>query len=135
VLLDSSALVTLLIGEPEARSVFRAVKQASHASVGAPSLVEVCMVLDGRRTAGAPDASSDLVLFMTRLDIEVVAFEPHHWPIAWSAFLRYGKGRHPAGLDFGDCLTYALAKLSGEPLLCVGDDFSQTDLELVPLAP
>lgn len=54
-------------------------------------------------------------------------------PVAWAAFLRYGKGRQPAGLDFGDCLTYAVAKLSAPPLLCVGDDFAQTDLELATL--
>jgi ribonuclease VapC len=126
-------LVSVLVGEPEAKSVFRAVARASHASIGAPSLVEVCMVLDGRRSASAPDPSSDLALLMARLGIKAVPFTHDHWPIAWSAFLRYGKGRHPAGLNFGDCLTYAIAKLSGEPLLCVGDDFVQTDLELVPL--
>ena len=51
----------------------------------------------------------------------------------WAAFLRYGKGRHPTGLNYGDCLTYAVARLSGLPLLCVGDDFAQTDLTLAPL--
>jgi ribonuclease VapC len=133
VILDSSALVAVLIGEPEAGSVFRVIAQASAVSVSAPSLVQVCMVLDGRRSMGAPDASSELALLMTRLNIRAVTFDSNHWPVAWAGFLRYGKGRHPAGLNFGDCLTYAVAKLAGEPLLCVGDDFAQTDLDLVPL--
>jgi ribonuclease VapC len=61
----------------------------------------------------------------------VLSFGDAHWRIAQSAFVRYGKGRHPAALNFGDCLTYATAYVAGEPLLCVGNDFAQTDLELV----
>jgi ribonuclease VapC len=60
-------------------------------------------------------------------------FGEGHWRLASQAFARYGNGRHPAGLSFGDCLTYATAKLAARPLLCVGDDFTRTDLELVPL--
>jgi ribonuclease VapC len=60
----------------------------------------------------------------------VVDFMADHWTIAADAFLAYGKGRHPAALNFGDCMTYAVAKLADEPLLCLGDDFSATDLEL-----
>ena len=90
------------------------------------------MMLDGRR-AVSQGASSDLALVMARFEVSVLPFGPDHWPVTWAAFLRYGKGRHPAGLNFGDCLTYAVAKLSGLPLLCVGDSFTQTDLTLVPL--
>jgi ribonuclease VapC len=61
----------------------------------------------------------------------VVPFGEDHWGAAVDAFLCYGKGRHPAGLNVGDCLTYAVARLAGEPLLCLGDDFARTDLELV----
>ena len=71
---------------------------------------------------------------MARFEVAVLAFGQDHWPVAWAAFLRYGKGRHRAGLNFGDCLTYAVAKLSGLPLLCIGGDFAQSDLALVPLA-
>ncbi len=66
-------------------------------------------------------------------NVEVLSFTEAHWRIAQSAFVRYGKGRHPAALNFGDCLTYAIAHVAGEPLLCVGDDFPQTDLPLVEL--
>lgn len=61
----------------------------------------------------------------------MIAFEEAHYGVAIDAFGRFGKGRHPAGLNFGDCLTYAVAKLSGEPLLAIGNDFRRTDLELV----
>jgi len=92
------------------------------------------MVLAGRRAAASLGGASDLMLVMTRFEVTVVPFGQDHWLMAWAAFLRYGKGRHPAGLNFGDCLTYAVAKLSGLPLLCIGGDFAQTDLALVPLA-
>ncbi len=70
---------------------------------------------------------------MVRFDVRVIEFGDRHWKVALQAFARFGKGRHPAGLNLGDCLTYAVARLSGQPLLCVGDDFAQTDLALVPL--
>jgi ribonuclease VapC len=133
VLLDSSALVALVMAERPASAVFQALAAASTRAIGAPTLVEAAMVLTGRRAAGPPSAASDLSLVMVRFEVAVVPFGQDHWLAAWAAFLRYGKGRHPAGLNFGDCLTYAVATLSGLPLLCVGDDFAQTDLELVPL--
>jgi ribonuclease VapC len=58
----------------------------------------------------------------------VVPFDDSHWALALDAYVRFGKGRHPSGLNFGDCLTYATAKLAGQPLLCIGDDFARTDL-------
>jgi len=64
-------------------------------------------------------------------DLDVVALAAEHWTVAADAFLRYGKGRHPAALTFGDCLTYAVSKVADEPLLCVGNDFPATDLRLV----
>jgi len=134
VLLDSSALVALVLAERPARAVFDALAQAPVRAVGAPTLVETAMVLAGRRAAASPGGASDLVLVMTRFEVTVVPFGQDHWLMAWAAFLRYGKGHHPAGLNFGDCLTYAIAKLSGLPLLCIGGDFAQTDLALVPLA-
>ena len=133
-LLDSSALVALVMAERPARAVFDALAAAPARTVGAPTLVETTMVLAGRRTPAAPDAVSDLTLVLARFEVAVLAFGQDHWPVAWSAFLRYGKGHHPAGLNFGDCLTYAVAKLSGLPLLCVGGDFAQTDLTLVSLS-
>lgn len=132
-LLDTSALVALLMAERPARAIFDALAQAPTWAVGAPTLVETAMVLAGRRSGPSSAATSDLALVMSRFEVVVLPFTQDHWLTAWAAFLRYGKGRHPAGLNFGDCLTYAVAKLSGLPLLCIGDDFAQTDLALVPL--
>jgi ribonuclease VapC len=133
VLLDSSALVALVMAEESARAVFDALSESPMQAITAPSLVKTAMVLDGRRAVASSSAMSDLALVMARFEVAVLPFGQDHWPVAWAAFLRYGKGRHPAGLNFGDCLTYAVAKLSGLPLLCVGGDFAQTDLTLVPL--
>jgi ribonuclease VapC len=132
-ILDTSALVAVITVEMTAPALFDVLADAPAISVGAPSLVETAMVLEGRLVGSSPDASSRLALFMARFDVEVLPFVAQHWPVAWAAFLRYGKGRHPAGLNFGDCLTYATAKLAGQPLLCVGEDFAQTDLDLVSL--
>ena len=132
-ILDTSALVAVIMAEDPAPALFEVLAEAPAISVGAPTLVETAMVLDGRLAGSSPDASSRLAVLMARFDIEVLPFVAQHWPVAWAAFLRYGKGRHPAGLNFGDCLTYATARLAGRPLLCLGDDFAQTDLELVTL--
>jgi ribonuclease VapC len=132
-LLDSSALVALALAEDRAGAVLDALAAAPLSAVGAPTLLETAMVLDGRRAATSPGSASQLALILARFEIAILPFGQDHWLAAWGAFLRYGKGRHPAGLNFGDCLTYAVAKLSGLPLLCVGGDFAQTDLALVPL--
>lgn len=131
--IDSSALVALAMKESTAGVLFTILQASSAVSVGAPSLLETSMMLSGRLGEAGEDAAQSVALLVAALDIAVVSFGVEHWSVAWSAFLRYGKGRHPAALDFGDCLTYATAKLAGEPLLCVGGDFAQTDLELVPL--
>ena len=86
------------------------------------------MVLEGRR---GEDAGFDLDLFLQRASIEAVAFDKEQLNVARAAFRRFGKGRHPAGLNFGDCASYALAKWSGEPLLFKGMDFEVTDVERV----
>jgi ribonuclease VapC len=132
-IVDTSALVSLVRAERGSEALFDLLADAPIIKVAAPSLVEAAMVLDGRSTGRSREASSGLALIMARFEIETLPFESRHWPVAWAAFLRYGKGRHPAALNFGDCLTYGIARLSGLPLLCVGDDFRQTDLELVPL--
>jgi ribonuclease VapC len=75
-----------------------------------------------------PDGKRLLATFLMEAEIAVVPFGDAHWKAAIDAHRRYGKGRHPAGLNFGDCLTYATAKLAGEPLLCTGRDFAKTDL-------
>ena len=71
--------------------------------------------------------------FLVEYDVRPVPFGADHWRVAAQAFARFGRGRHPAALNYGDCLSYASARVAGAPLLCVGGDFAQTDLELVPL--
>lgn len=97
--------------------------------VGAPTLVETAAVLGAR----IPEARHLLDDFLRRVEAQVVPFGVDHWEVARGAYERFGKGRHPAGLNLGDCFSYATARVAGRPLLCVGDDFPLTDLPLVPL--
>lgn len=129
-IVDSSALVAVATREPRYRELVEALTTSRLTAVGAPTLVETGMVLTSRMDARGRAA---LEALLTVHDIAVITFDAEHWREAVTAFSRYGKGRHPAGLNFGDCLTYATARRSGRPLLCLGDDFAQTDLEVVPL--
>lgn len=95
------------------------------AAVGAPTLFETEMVLVGR---GGPERRSSLLRFLTENEVATVPFGDGHRRLATAAFVRYGKGRHPAALNFGDCMTYATARRAGVPLLFVGQDFAKTDL-------
>ncbi len=123
--LDTSALLAILQDEPEQEEFLAKLGMAQRGQVSAVSVLEAAMVLEGRR---GEDAGSDLDLFLSRAEIEIVAFDEEQLRIARSAFRRFGKGRHRAGLSFGDCAVYALAKWSGEPLLFNGEDFSETDV-------
>jgi ribonuclease VapC len=127
VILDSSAIVTIILRELGSDRVLDAMEAADACRVGAPTLVETAMVLTGRL---GDEGRTMLLSLLQEVNIDVLPFGDAHWRIAQSAFVRYGKGRHPAALNFGDCLTYATAYVAGEPLLCVGEDFGQTDLEL-----
>jgi ribonuclease VapC len=124
--LDTSALVSIQIEEPDSQTLFRKIEEAPRVVIGAPTLFEAAMVLSGRM---GTDARFSLSRGLRRLQVEVVPFTEEHYEAAVSAFLRYGKGRHPAGLNFGDCMSYALARLSGLPLLYTGNDFSKTDVQ------
>lgn len=126
-ILDSSAIVTIILRELGSDRVLDAIEAADACRVGAPTLVETTMVLTGRL---GDEGRTMLLSLLHEVNIDVLSFGDAHWRIAQSAFVRYGKGRHPAALNFGDCLTYATAYVAGEPLLCVGEDFAQTDLEL-----
>ncbi|MDQ3787955.1 MAG: type II toxin-antitoxin system VapC family toxin [Actinomycetota bacterium] len=126
-IIDSSAIVTVLLREKGSERVLDALEAADACRVGAPTLVETAMVLTGRL---GDNGRTMLLSLLQEVNVDVLSFGDAHWRIAQSAFVRYGKGRHPAALNFGDCLTYATAYVAGEPLLCVGDDFAQTDLEL-----
>lgn len=129
-IVDSSALLAVVFREPGHDALRKALGGAGLAAVGAPTLVETGIVLEARIGTAAHGMLERL---LDEFAIDQVSFGSLHWREALEAFRRYGKGRHPAALNFGDCMTYAVAKLTGEPLLCVGEDFPQTDLELVPI--
>lgn len=123
---DSSALVAILLREPEAAAFTAAVLDAPRRLVGAPSYLETVMVLVGRH---GPPARGVVDRFVVEIGAEVVAFTPDQARRAAEAFMRYGKGRgHPANLNFGDCCSYALAAETGSPSLFKGDDFAHTDI-------
>lgn len=127
-ILDSSAVVAVLFDEPDRAWVQQHLGQADTVGIGSPTLVETAIVLVARLGVSGRTL---LARFVEEGELEIVSCTRQHSDIAIDAFLRFGKGRHPAKLNFGDCLTYAVAYLAGEPLLCVGEDFRQTDLPLV----
>ena len=127
-IVDSSALLALIFREPGHEEIRRALLSAEVVAAGAPTLTETGIVLEARL---GPAAHGMLERILDEFEIQEVSFGSVHWREALDGFRRFGKGRHPAGLNFGDCMTYAVARLTGEPLLCVGDDFSRTDLTLV----
>jgi len=126
-IVDTSALVAIVIEEPGYAEPLDKLVAMGRARAGTPTLVETGIVLRGRL---GPAGRTLLSVTLDELSIEPLAFEAEHWPVALDAFARFGKGRHPAALNLGDCLAYAVAKVANEPLLCLGDDFAQTDLEL-----
>ena len=131
-IVDSSAVIAILLKEPGYERLRDGLVASERASIGAPTVVESSLVLCARLGRAGKTL---LARFLEEAELEVVQFTAEHWTVAADAFIHYGKGRHPAALNFGDCLTYAVAKLAGEPLLCLGDDFPSTDIELANLAP
>jgi ribonuclease VapC len=128
--IDTSALIAMLFAEPE-RDVFsRSIGSDPVRLVSAVSKLEAGMVAVGRRGAAA---SHELDRLLRDLSIQIVPFDERQADIARDAFARYGKGRHQAGLNFGDCAAYALALAQAEPLLFKGTDFGATDVEVVAL--
>jgi ribonuclease VapC len=127
VIVDSSALVAVVLCEPGYEPVLECLGEEPGAGVGAPTLAETGIVLAARMDVRGRTLLSR---FVQESELVVVPFSDEHWDVATEAYLRFGKGRHPARLNFGDCLTYAVARLADEPLLCIGNDFAQTDLTL-----
>ena len=127
VVVDSSALMAILRTEPGYERVVESLDQASPRLMTAPTAVELGMVA-GSRT-GDFSLSARVI---RETGIQVVAFDERMAARAVDAFRRFGKGRHHAGLNFGDCCTYALAEERGLPLLCVGEDFARTDVAVLP---
>lgn len=129
-IVDSSAIIAVIGKEPGYERILRKLAEAGHARLGTPTRLEAGMVLTARFGSRGKTV---LARFIQESNISAISFDEAHAAIALDAFTRYGKGRHPAGLNFGDCCSYATAVVAREPLLCIGDDFPQTDLELVPL--
>jgi ribonuclease VapC len=127
VILDTSAVVALVLKEPGFELLLEKLGGAPSVAIGAPTLTETAIVLSARLRQ---DARGLLSRFLVEGSISTVPFGEAHFSLAVGAWLQYGKGRHPAALNFGDCMSYATAKLAEEPLLYVGDDFTKTDLEL-----
>ena len=124
-IIDSSALVAILLEEPEGHRLDVAILKSTDPRICAGTLLETSMILTSRRGAGGV---LDLDLQLMRFGIEVIPFTEKQARIARTAFEHYGKGRHPAQLNFGDCMAYAAAKESGEELLFKGTDFALTDI-------
>lgn len=123
--LDTSVLMALVLNEPEAFVFEQQIAKASIRLISAATLLEATIVVETRR---GEVGARELELWLGRLKCEVIPVTQEQSDIARDAWRRYGKGRHPAGLNFGDCFSYALAKQSGERLLYKGQDFAQTDL-------
>lgn len=123
--IDSSALLAILLLEPEAAALAAAIDRDPIRLISAASLLETAMVIESRRW---PEGGRELDLLIYRMKADIASFTPEQAEVAREAFRRYGRGRHAAALNFGDCIAYALAKTSGEPLLFKGGDFSRTDV-------
>mgnify|MGYP006277972321 CR=1 FL=1 len=124
-IVDSSTLLAIVFREPGFENLLRRVEDAPGVAAGTPALAETGIVLRARLGDRAPGL---LERMLDELGIQEVPFGEIHWREAVDAFGRFGKGHHPAALNFGDCMTYAVARLAGESLLFVSDDFALTDL-------
>ncbi len=123
--LDSSALIAILFAEPGFLGLVDRILEADHVRVGAPTLVETSLVFAGRKGARSAESVEGLV---RELAVTVVPFGEAEWRVAADAFRRFGRGRHAAALNYGDCLAYATAQTARDTLLFVGEDFSKTDI-------
>jgi ribonuclease VapC len=124
--LDSSALIAILFGEHGHLDLIDRILSATGVRVAAPTLVETSMVFASRRKAAAAD---EVRVLVQELGVTVVPFGERDWHAAVDAFLKFGRGRHQAALNFGDCLAYAAAANASDSLLFVGNDFAQTDIK------
>ncbi len=128
--IDTSALLAIFLAEPERKAFLDSILQAETRLISAASVLETGIVLEARR---GESAGREFDLFIVRANLQIVPVDSEQAEIARSGWRKYGKGRHPAALNFGDCFAYALAKSSGEPLLAKGTDFVASDIEVCPL--
>ena len=127
---DSSAFMAVLLGEPEQEAVAQILAAAAELWTCSFSALETAIVIGSRK---GPQGLMAWDALLHRLAVQIVPLTAAHATLARDAWLRFGKGRHPAGLNIGDCCSYAVARHAGLPLLFKGDDFSRTDLERVPI--
>ena len=125
-IVDTSAVMTILFSESGAERYDKAIAEAPRCRMSVVSFLEAAIVLESRSGAAA---GHDLDAFLEEAGVELTPVTPEHAQGARRAWRRFGKGNHPAGLNFGDCFSYALAAATGEPLLFKGRDFSLTDIE------
>ena len=128
-IVDSSALLAVLNCEPDADRFQDAILTASPCRMSVANMLEASIVVEGR---GGAEAGHELDEFLYHAEIEPAPVTAEHLEVAQQAWRRFGKGRHPAALNFGDCFAYALAQVTGEPLLYKGDDFARTDIPAAP---
>ena len=126
--IDTSALVALLGMEPEAARLAAAIEADGTRLISAASILEAAVVIESRY---GPDGGRELDLLVAKAGLSVEPVTAQQAEIAREAWRRFGKDRHPASLNFGDCFSYALARVTGEPLLFKGTDFPQTDVAVV----
>jgi len=127
-IVDTSALVAVILREPGYDKLVGILSRDEFIAVSSATLTEAAIVLTVKLGVAGRSLLDALI---HEAGITVVPYGKDHWTLAANAFVRFGKGRHPAKLNFGDCITYAAAAASGEPLLYVGDDFGKTDLVTV----
>ena len=125
-IVDTSAVAAVLFDEPDSARYAAAIAQAAGRRMSAANILETVLVVEGRSGIAG---GQELDIFMETAAIEIVPVTLEQVQAARVAWRRYGKGNHPAGLNFGDCFAYALSEISGEPLLYKGDDFALTDVE------
>ena len=125
-IVDSSAILAVLYREQDAERYERVIASAAHPRMSVANLLETSIVLEGR---GGEAAGHELDLFLRDAEIELAPVTVEHLEAARRVWRRFGKGNHPASLNFADCFAYALAALMDEPLLFKGEDFAQTDIE------
>jgi ribonuclease VapC len=125
---DTSALLAMFLSEPERERLIDLILKAETRAISAANLLETGIVLESRRGEAA---GREFDLFLNRAMFDIFPVDTEQVEIARRAWRRYGKGRHPAALNFGDCFAYALAKVLDEPLLAKGTDFARTDIQCV----
>ena len=126
-ILDTSAVLAVVFREPGFEAFLDKIADSANLAIGAPTVTEIGIVLGNRL---GKDVRGLLLQLLHEWQVTIIPFGEHHWQEAVAAYSRFGRGKHKAALNFGDCLAYAVAKLSDQPLLCTGNDFPKTDIDI-----